>query len=64
MPFHRKLTTEKIAARDELYAMFAVTSPQIKAARNPDVPIGELAGRRRFKGRVNGATDERPENAG
>lgn len=59
MPFHRKMTTQKIAARDELYAMFAVTPQQIKAARNPSDPISAITGRQRFKRRSNGAPGER-----
>ena len=64
MPFRRKMTVQMIAARDELYAMFAVTPQQIKAARNPNAPITEIAGRQRFRRGVNGAAGERSDNAG
>ena len=59
MPFHRKMTPQMIAAREELYAMFAVTPQQITAARNPSASIGALAGRRQHKQAQGGGVGER-----
>ena len=49
MPFRPTITPKMIAAREELYALFAVTPQQITAARNPNATISALAGRRHFK---------------
>ncbi|WP_310468577.1 hypothetical protein [Sphingomonas sp.] len=58
MPF-RKTTPQKLAAREELYALFAVTPQQIKAARDPSAPLSALAGRRQFKHLTYGYGSER-----
>lgn len=64
MQFHRKLTVQMIAARDEIYAMFAIQPHQIKAARNPTDPISAITERRRPKGWLTRTTSERPGDVG